>query len=129
MILAGQDVVGVARTGSGKTLAYLLPAIVHIEAQEPLDYNVHAPIALALAPTRELAVQISEEALKLAAASKRGGSNHPRGLWAACVYGGMNRQHQMKLCAGAHIIAATPGRLMDHLTKGEISTDRVTYFV
>jgi ATP-dependent RNA helicase DDX5/DBP2 len=129
IILAGNDVVGVARTGSGKTLAYLLPAIVHIEAQVPLDANVHSPIALALAPTRELAVQISEQALKLAYASKAGGSNHPRGLWAACVYGGMNRQHQMKLAAGAHIVAATPGRLMDHLTKGDFSMDRVTYFV
>lgn len=129
IILAGNDVVGVARTGSGKTLAYLLPALVHIEAQEPIEENVYTPIALALAPTRELAVQISEEALKLCAASKRGGSNHPKGLWAACIYGGMNRHQQMKLTAGAHIIAATPGRFIDHLNKGELLMDRVTYFV
>mmetsp|Transcript_118105 Transcript_118105/g.217388 ORF Transcript_118105/g.217388 Transcript_118105/m.217388 type:complete len:549 (+) Transcript_118105:106-1752(+) len=128
IILGGNDLVGVARTGSGKTLAFLLPAVVHIEAQTPLQAGAMTPIMLALAPTRELAVQISAEAQKLLQFSSDG-SNHPGGLRASCVYGGLGKAEQLRNCKGAHIIAATPGRLADHIQKGEIRMDRVTYFV
>merc|ERR1712232_243950 len=62
--LSGYDMVGLAQTGSGKTLAYLLPALVHISAQPPLGYR-DGPVALVLAPTRELALQIQMEAFRL----------------------------------------------------------------
>lgn len=55
---AGRDVIGIAKTGSGKTLAYLLPLIRHILVQPPLSGNEKGPIALILAPARELAFQI-----------------------------------------------------------------------
>jgi len=61
--MSGRDVVGLAETGSGKTLAYLLPALVHVNAQ-PVLKEGEGPLALVLAPTRELAVQIHEEAVR-----------------------------------------------------------------
>jgi ATP-dependent RNA helicase DDX5/DBP2 len=61
--MSGRDLVGLAETGSGKTLAYLLPALVHIIAQ-PVLKEGEGPLALVLAPTRELAVQIHEEAVR-----------------------------------------------------------------
>lgn len=130
LVLSGMDLVGVAKTGSGKTLAYLLPAVVHIEAQEPIeDYDL-TPIAIVLAPTRELAVQIHEEAEKLLSTSEGAeGSNHPNGLKACCIYGGERKQGQLRNACGAHIIAATPGRLHEHVMKDEISMDRVTFFI
>uniref|UniRef100_A0A0D9Y4J9 RNA helicase n=1 Tax=Oryza glumipatula TaxID=40148 RepID=A0A0D9Y4J9_9ORYZ len=63
MALRGRDLIGIAETGSGKTLAYLLPAIVHVNAQ-PILAPGDGPIVLVLAPTRELAVQIQQEATK-----------------------------------------------------------------
>jgi ATP-dependent RNA helicase DDX5/DBP2 len=128
--LAGQNLIGIAKTGSGKTLAYLLPAIVHIEAQAPLEDQAGTPIALILAPVRELAVQISEEAQKLLKGSKSG--NHPNGIWAACAYGGgsSNKGWQIsQIKSGGHIVAATPGRLVDLVQNGDVGLNRVTYFV
>lgn len=64
-VLSGVDVIGIAQTGSGKTLSYLLPAIPHIVAQPEIQRGIISPIALIVAPTRELAVQIVEEAHKV----------------------------------------------------------------
>ena len=61
LALSGSDVVGLAETGSGKTLAYLLPAMMHVKSQPPLEVG-DGPIALVLAPTRELVMQIQWEA-------------------------------------------------------------------
>lgn len=127
IILAGRDLVGIARTGSGKTLAYLLPAVVHIEAQRPLARDAVEPVALALAPTRELAHQIAEEAGKLLENSAEG--NHSDGLWAECIYGGKQRNEQLRRCKGCAVVAATPGRLTDFVENGDMSLKRVTYFV
>mmetsp|Transcript_110002 Transcript_110002/g.284262 ORF Transcript_110002/g.284262 Transcript_110002/m.284262 type:complete len:497 (+) Transcript_110002:1137-2627(+) len=131
ILLSGHDLIGIASTGSGKTLAFLLPAVVHIEAQEPVlreEDDPLMPLAVVFAPTRELAVQIAEEAGKLLDKSEIG--NHPGGIWASCVYGGRNKREQLReLHRGCHIIAATPGRLTDYVTSGEMSLDRVTYFV
>lgn len=69
MAMSGRDMVGVAATGSGKTLSYLLPAVVHINAQPYLKPG-DGPIVLVLAPTRELAVQIQEEANKFGGTSE-----------------------------------------------------------
>mmetsp|Transcript_29872 Transcript_29872/g.93360 ORF Transcript_29872/g.93360 Transcript_29872/m.93360 type:complete len:649 (+) Transcript_29872:88-2034(+) len=128
IILGGHDLIGIAKTGSGKTLAYLLPAVVHIEAQKPLSKDTVTPIALIMAPTRELAVQISEEADKLLKKSAEG--NHRGGIWPACVYGGKHKMEQLRnLWRGCHVLVATPGRLMDLLQHEELSLSRVTYFV
>jgi len=77
--LSGRDMIGVAETGSGKTLAFLLPAIVHINAQERLQRG-DGPICLVLAPTRELAMQIEVECKKFSASSA---------IRTTCLYGGV----------------------------------------
>eukprot|EP00931_Biecheleriopsis_adriatica_P054842 TRINITY_DN32311_c0_g1_i1.p1 TRINITY_DN32311_c0_g1~~TRINITY_DN32311_c0_g1_i1.p1 ORF type:complete len:531 (+),score=119.75 TRINITY_DN32311_c0_g1_i1:34-1626(+) len=128
LALSGCDLIGLAQTGSGKTLAFLLPAVVHIEAQVPLARNAATPIALVLAPTRELAVQIADEATKVLRRSREG--NHRNGVWAVCIYGGGKKHEQLKnLSWGSQIVVATPGRLLDFLGQGAVSLERVTYFV
>ena len=120
MALLGRDMVGVAETGSGKTLAYLLPAIVHINAQPYLSPG-DGPIVLVLAPTRELAVQIQAECVKFGASSR---------VKSTCVYGGAPRGPQQRdLRAGVEIIIATPGRLLDFLEARSTNLRRVTYLV
>lgn len=118
MALSGRDMVGIAQTGSGKTLAYALPAVVHINAQPSLQVG-DGPIALVLAPTRELAVQIRQECTKF-------------GKWirSTCVYGGVPRGQQIReLQRGIEICIATPGRLIDMLEAGKTNLRRVTYLV
>ena len=118
--LSGKDVVGIADTGSGKTLAFLLPAIVHILAQEELRRG-DGPIALVLAPTRELAVQIQKEAEKFGKGSK---------IKTTCCYGGVSRGPQARdLSYGVEICIATPGRLIDFIESGATNLKRVTYLV
>lgn len=120
MALSGRDMVGVAQTGSGKTLSYTLPAVVHINAQ-PLLRNGDGPIALVLAPTRELAVQIQTECQKFGSSSR---------INSLCVYGGAPRGPQMgALRRGVEIVIATPGRLLDMLECGATNLRRVTYLV
>ena len=98
--LSGKDIVGIARTGSGKTLAFLLPAIVHINAQPYLQRG-DGPIALVLAPTRELACQIKVECDKFGRSSK---------IKNTCVYGGAPKGPQLRdLQNGCEIVIATPG--------------------
>jgi ATP-dependent RNA helicase DDX5/DBP2 len=84
MALSGRDVIGIAETGSGKTLSFLLPSIVHINAQ-PLLRPGDGPIVLILCPTRELAVQIQGEAQKFGHTSK---------IKHTCLYGGMPKGPQ-----------------------------------
>lgn len=130
LVLGGCDLIGIAKTGSGKTLAYLLPAMAHIEAQEPVERGTSAPICLILAPVRELAVQIADEAKKLLGRSDEG--NHPEGIGAVAVFGGgsSNKGWQIQaLREGPHIVAATPGRLVDLMEHGDIRMSRVTYLV
>ncbi|KAJ1566233.1 ATP-dependent RNA helicase dbp2, partial [Cladochytrium tenue] len=112
--------VGIAQTGSGKTLAYVLPAIVHINAQ-PLLKPGDGPIVLILAPTRELAVQIQQEC------SKFGGSSRIKNC---CLYGGVPKGPQIRdMSRGVEICIATPGRLIDMLEMGKTNLRRVTYLV
>jgi ATP-dependent RNA helicase DDX5/DBP2 len=118
--LSGRDLVGLAETGSGKTLAFLLPAVVHINAQSYLQRG-DGPIALVLAPTRELACQIKAEA------DKFGGSSSIKNT---CVYGGAPKGSQIRdLERGVEICIATPGRLIDFLTERKTNLRRVTYLV
>ncbi|KAE9601419.1 hypothetical protein Lal_00024110 [Lupinus albus] len=120
MALMGRDLIGIAETGSGKTLSYLLPAFVHISAQPRLSPG-DGPVALVLAPTRELAVQIQEEALKF------GARTHIR---STCIYGGAPKGPQIRdLRRGVEIVIATPGRLIDMLEAQHTNLKRVTYLV
>ncbi|KAF5208139.1 Atp-dependent rna helicase [Thalictrum thalictroides] len=120
MALKGRDLIGIAETGSGKTLAYLLPAIVHVNAQ-PILAPGDGPIVLVLAPTRELAVQIQQEATKFGASSR---------IKNTCIYGGVPKGPQVRdLQKGVEIVIATPGRLIDMLESHHTNLRRVTYLV
>lgn len=120
MALSGRDMIGIAKTGSGKTLSFLLPSIVHINAQPTLRRG-DGPIVLILAPTRELAVQINIEAEKFGHSSK---------IKHACVYGGVPKGPQSRtLRDGVEICIATPGRLIDFLNENSTNLKRVTYLV
>lgn len=120
MALSGRDLVGIAQTGSGKTLAYVLPAIVHINAQPVLKPG-DGPIVLVLAPTRELAIQIQTECVKFGSSSR---------IKSTCLYGGALRGPQIKdLVRGVEIVIATPGRLIDMLESQRTNLRRVTYLV
>ena len=121
---SGMDLVGLAETGSGKTLAFVLPAIAHIQAQPRLQRG-DGPIALCLAPTRELACQIQAETQKFIRGT---------GIRTACCYGGVPKGQQARdLRYGAEFVIATPGRLIDFLTEGthapQTNLKRVTYLV
>lgn len=103
-MLSGHDLIGIAETGSGKTLAFLLPAIVHINAQAAVKRG-DGPIALVLAPTRELAMQIEKESSKFGYSSK---------LRCACIYGGDGKYNQRsQLQSGVDLVIATPGKRID----------------
>jgi len=120
MALSGRDVIGIADTGSGKTLSYLMPAIVHVNSQ-PLLSPGEGPIALILAPTRELSQQIESECQKFGRSSR---------LRFCCVYGGVPKPPQASaLRRGAEIVIATPGRLIDFLQSRVTNLQRVTYLV
>ncbi|XP_045611439.1 probable ATP-dependent RNA helicase DDX5 isoform X2 [Procambarus clarkii] len=118
--LQGRDFVGIAKTGSGKTLGYILPAIVHINNQPYLERG-DGPIALILAPTRELAQQILTVAQDYGASSK---------IRSTCVFGGAPKGPQIRdLERGVEICIATPGRLIDFLEAGKTNLRRTTYLV
>lgn len=118
--LSGRDMVGIASTGSGKTLAYMLPAAVHIVHQQRIQRG-DGPIALILAPTRELAQQIQSVAQ---AYSARGCIRN------TCLFGGSPKGPQARdLERGVEIVIATPGRLIDFLERGTTNLRRCTYLV
>ncbi|RVE41614.1 hypothetical protein evm_013734 [Chilo suppressalis] len=118
--LSGRDMVGIASTGSGKTLAYMLPAAVHIVHQQRIQRG-DGPIALVLAPTRELAQQIQSVAQ---AYSARGCIRN------TCLFGGSPKGPQARdLERGVEIVIATPGRLIDFLERGTTNLRRCTYLV
>jgi len=112
--LRGRDILGKAPTGSGKTLAFGLPIVELVSPGEP------APAALVLAPTRELALQVTEELVLL---------GKPKGIRAAAAYGGAPVGQQVKRLRGAHVVVATPGRLHDLVQRRLLSLDRVRILV
>jgi ATP-dependent RNA helicase DeaD len=110
--MAGRDIVGQSQTGSGKTAAFAIPAI------EKTDPNLRAVQALILCPTRELAMQVSEEFHKLAL--------FKRGVTALPIYGGQSYERQFwGLKQGAQIVIGTPGRVMDHMRRGTLRLESV----
>lgn len=106
LIMDGVDVIAKAPTGTGKTLAYLLPSLTRLEA------NSRHVQMLILAPTRELAIQITDEISQLI---------EGEALKLLAVYGGVDTASQLKkLGRGIDIVVATPGRLIDHMKQGSI---------
>jgi ATP-dependent RNA helicase RhlE len=114
--MEGKDVIANAQTGSGKTAAFILPLMHRI-----IDMPEGKTRVLVLAPTRELAAQIDEQAL---------GFGYHTHLTSACVYGGVRMEAQEQaLKDGASIIVATPGRLLDHHKYGSWRFDELTAVV
>lgn len=126
IIMAGRDLMACAQTGSGKTAAFLLPIINRILEEGPNpDFYCHGrpcyPMALVLAPTRELASQIYDEAIKFSYRSV---------VKPVVVYGGANPMQQMEeIKQGCHILVATPGRLVDMMERGRIAFNNVKCLV
>ncbi|MEQ8362338.1 MAG: DEAD/DEAH box helicase [Cyclobacteriaceae bacterium] len=116
LILGGQQVIGIAQTGTGKTAAYLLPILMKIKyAQE------NGPRALILAPTKELVVQVTQNALTLSESTD---------LRIVSLYGGIGPTGQINAVkAGADILVATPGRFMDLYLKNEIPVKNIKTLV
>lgn len=115
-LLAGEDAVVQAQTGTGKTLAFLLPIMEKIRTDRP-DAQ-----ALIITPTRELAIQITAEARKLAEARE--------GLSVLAAYGGQDVERQLrKLQNGTQLVIGTPGRLLDHLRRGSLTLGSVRTLV
>ena len=114
VLLTGRDVVGQAHTGSGKTAAFGLPMIQEIRPDRSIQ-------GLVMAPTRELAMQITEEIKKFGKYTK---------IRVATIYGGQGIGVQMNaLDAGVEMLVATPGRLIDHLKRGSVDLKDVTHIV
>jgi ATP-dependent RNA helicase DeaD len=112
VLMQGRDVVGQSETGSGKTAAFAVPAIEKVDPQKG-DTQV-----LILCPTRELAVQVSEEVHKLAL--------FKRGIRILPIYGGQSYERQLQgLRQGAQIVIGTPGRIMDHMQRGTLHLEAV----
>jgi ATP-dependent RNA helicase RhlE len=122
--LEGHDLVACAETGTGKTLAFALPILERLlREQPPFGDAAREPYtrALILAPTRELAVQIEDAIV---------GLTYHSPVSAVAVFGGMPMEPQERaLKAGADIIVATPGRLMDHMRHGSTDFLRLQVFV
>lgn len=114
-MLGGQDVMVQSQTGSGKTGAFLLPILDRIET------GLGAPQALVLVPTRELAVQVTRDAEEL---------GREAGIKPLSIYGGVGYKGQIQgLEDGAQLIIGTPGRILDHLLKGNLNLDRLKILV
>ena len=115
-LLEGRHVVGLAQTGTGKTAAFALPIL------SQLDFSQKTPQALVLAPTRELALQVSEAFEKYAA--------HMKGVKVLPIYGGQGYGVQLSaLRRGVHVVVGTPGRIMDHLEKGTLDLSELRFLV
>ncbi|KAF3330340.1 DEAD-box ATP-dependent RNA helicase 42-like protein [Carex littledalei] len=123
IIMSGRDCIGVAKTGSGKTIAFVLPMLRHIKDQLPVMPG-EGPIALVMAPTRELVQQIHSDIKKFSKAI---------GVNCVAVYGGSGVAQQISdLKRGTEIVVCTPGRMIDILctSSGKITNlRRVTYLV
>jgi ATP-dependent RNA helicase RhlE len=113
-VLAGRDVLAQSPTGSGKTLAFGVPLVSRLRDSDP------RPSALVLAPTRELALQIVEDLRPIA---------HARALSIAAVYGGAGIVKQARIASRAHILVATPGRLLDLICRRDVSLKQVRLLV
>ena len=115
LLLEGKDVIGRSNTGTGKTAAFGIPAI-HI-----MDPEMNKPQVLVLAPTRELAVQISIEMEKYA--------KNIKGIKIATLYGGVPMDRQIRQLKQANVIVGTPGRIQDHMRRRTLRLNTIQYVV
>jgi ATP-dependent RNA helicase RhlE len=112
--LAGKDVLGRAQTGTGKTAAFMLPTLQRLRDGDGLR-------ALVLCPTRELAIQVAEAGTEYARYLQ---------LWVGVIYGGTSVQKDVRdLKAGYDVLVATPGRLIDHLERGNVDLSELDVLV
>ena len=115
-MLKGEDVLGQAQTGTGKTAAFALPVLARI------DVSQNTPQCLVMVPTRELAIQVAEAFQKYAVRMP--------GFRVLPIYGGQSYTPQLKgLKRGAHVIVATPGRVMDHMKRGTLDLSALRFVV
>ena len=116
LLMQGRDVVGLAQTGTGKTAAFALPVLSQIDPEK------RYPQALVLAPTRELALQVSDSFQSFA--------DHIGGVSILPIYGGQAYGIQLSgLRRGAQVIVGTPGRVIDHLEKGSLDISNLSFLV
>ncbi|MFN8355355.1 MAG: DEAD/DEAH box helicase [Spirosomataceae bacterium] len=115
-LLEGRDVIGQAQTGTGKTAAFGIPIV------EKVNPESRATQALILCPTRELAVQVSDEIKKLL--------KYRKGVYVGAIYGGDSIERQIRdLKKGLQIVVGTPGRVIDHLERGTLQLDNLKMMV
>jgi len=115
-LLSGHDVIGQAQTGTGKTAAFSLPLI------DRIDISTNQVQLLVLAPTRELAIQVSEAVQTYA--------RHLKGFHVLPIYGGQSYDIQLRpLKRGVHVVVGTPGRVMDHIKKGTLKLNSLKALV
>ncbi|HEY5310368.1 MAG TPA: DEAD/DEAH box helicase, partial [Casimicrobiaceae bacterium] len=124
-LLEGRDVIGSAQTGTGKTAAFVLPALQRIAAQPVAPVAKHkmssVPRVLVLAPTRELAQQVAEQAVRYSQGLR---------VRTVCLYGGAPYPVQNRaLQRGVDLLVATPGRLMDHVERGRVDLSQLEMLV
>lgn len=116
-LLEGKDVIGQAQTGTGKTAAFSIPGIMKVDKADKSTQLV------ILCPTRELVVQVTGELKKLTKYLQNSMS-------VLAIYGGQDISIQLKaLKKGAHIVVATPGRIMDHMRRETLKLDKLKYLV
>ncbi len=112
VVLTGKDIVGQAQTGTGKTAAFGLPVL------QKIDPKLKAVQAIILCPTRELAIQVSEELHKF--------SKFMHAVKVLPIYGGQDISRQIRaLKAGVQVVIGTPGRVMDHMRRNTVKFDKV----
>ena len=112
LVHEGKDVIGISRTGSGKTVSFGVPMLEKIEIGQGIQ-------GLVLAPTRELANQISNEFRKW---SKN------LGFQVATIFGGVGMDPQIEALTRSEIVVGTPGRMLDHLNRGNLDLTKVKVF-
>ena len=113
LIYEGKDLIGISRTGSGKTIAFGVPLLEKINCRGGVQ-------ALILAPTRELANQISKELQKW---------SKPLNLKVAIIFGGVGMSQQIRDMSRSEIVVGTPGRTLDHLERGNLNLSKLKCFV
>lgn len=115
-LLDGMDLIGKSQTGTGKTMAFAIPAIERINPEKK------KPQILILLPTRELALQVSEEFKKAL--------KYIRDIKVVAVFGGASMEGQLReLRAGAQIVVGTPGRIMDHMRRKSLRLEKISMVV
>ncbi|WP_284991006.1 DEAD/DEAH box helicase [Arthrobacter sp. efr-133-TYG-120] len=122
LLLEGRDVVGLAQTGTGKTAAFAVPALSRLAELHDLNGPSRKTQALVLAPTRELALQVAEAFTSYA--------KHIDDFTVLPVYGGSAYGPQLAgLRRGAQVVVGTPGRVIDHISKGSLDLSELQYLV